>query len=719
MRKTRVLGLSLLLTALIFAGCAEALSEYEYYYYDYEHFHYYQLRDVSVRGGHTLAGAQWFATIKDWFSLWDATLPEGWESRPDTEGGQAPGVPMVTSADLLSDFNGVYMEDPEQYRGNYHGSPPIYPDDFYYFIEDLNFDPIGSVYLVMPEGQGKLKIDFGNDYSSHYPPSNIFGVPQEAMEDILVDVPGFITSVKPNKPQLVSADRFISADIVSGVPVDIIVRDNYLHTETTFSAEDPQNYGSSLGYLTFRQSASFDVNFTGYRESIKIPFVVANVYDGPASDSGNELYFDMSLFEASGDVNSRLVTRKKFRWGVDENLTQDLGRLFMIQSRDIPTYRLETKVTNRTGVRYRQQRYDELGRDIVPRHWSYDIPDDRYGTLPKTFPLDPQSQIAPGLVTHYATSFDISHSRSESFRLYPFDSPSAARKLELIFHKVPGMTSYGTISRTSWSVTGFHMAFADVAREDTEAEIAQYTGVRPEMPSLDYEFSGVGDTGVNFGSDARSYFTINTSVPENLQMGRNESGDIVSRDVAALLPLRARMAIHRNDAIELNDEQWNNLSDPLNSASVVDELAKTYAIWVRSPNAREKDLNLFTSLAEKGYDINDLMQAFTDDNYLYIDFIALLADAVSPLSPAQDKTAFWYVVKDDGISYLLFGDGKIDDAWNLSFYVAKNGPGPELTPDNPPNTNTEDGGGGGCSQGGASFALLALLAGVWFIKRTA
>ena len=91
-----------------------------------------------------------------------------------------------------------------------------------------------------------------------------------------------------------------------------------------FLAAETDNYGSVTGHATFRQSVSLDLGYTGYRESIKIPLVVANVHDGPASDPGNELYFDMTIRETSGDLSGSyvsgdvigdVITRTKFRWG--------------------------------------------------------------------------------------------------------------------------------------------------------------------------------------------------------------------------------------------------------------------------------------------------------------------------------------------------------------------------------------------------------------------
>jgi hypothetical protein len=637
---------------------------------------YYQLRDVyGVPDGHTIAGSQWFATVAE---LWWSESESAWIYRKDTHGGQAPGVTMVTSADLLHDFSSVYLDDPlhDVSRG-----------------DDVSFDPIESVALIITGGRGTLSLDFGNDYAHHDPfsPSG----PQDAREDVLLYMPEYTTRAIPGRPTPVASGE-------------------RLHTELRFQALAPDTYGSSLGYLTFRQSASFDQDVQGYRESIEIPLVVANVYDGPASDAGNELQFDITVLDG-GDV----VTRKKFLWGVDGPMTQDLGTFFFIQpsNKEMPVYTLRNRVTNRTGTRYRQQRYDMGGtsyQGIIPDYWRYDIdipPEhDLYGTLPEWFYLDSQSQIAPGLVTQYSALMDMVYTTSESFRLYPFHGAEPPSDLRLAFRKVGdrgGMEPYGTVDgqpprageMIPWTTTAFRMTFADVAENDekTEREISRDVSGRPVMPDLSYAFAGAEDAYIK--ADALNAFALSADVPAGL---------IVSSDDIALLPVHVRLRVSRRQSPIVRI--WNDLEKAGldNSKSVIDVLARTCAIWVRSPNAAEKDMNLFTALSNRSYAVKRCVQAFTYENFLYIDFIALVADAKSRNA---DKTAFCEVVEDDEVPYILLGDGKIDGVWTLSFFLDLTGEAPPLDPDDSdkPDTGSAAGGGGGCGVGLFYFAFPILL----------
>jgi hypothetical protein len=576
---------------------------------------------------------------------------------------------MVTSADLLYDFSSVYLDDPQ------HNTT---------MGDDASFDPIESVYLVIQEGHGELRVNFGNDYAHHTPyPA---GGPQDVMEDILLSVPDYTTRVLPGSPQLIASGDWLSAEML-------------------FQADSPQSYGSSQGYLTFRQSASFDAGFEGYRESVKIPLIVANVFDGPAAEPGNELYFDMTVMNGS-DV----LTRRKFRWGADENVTHDFGTFFMIQPSGtaLPAYSLLTKITNRTGTRYRSQRYDSLSsadRDAPPSYWAYDLTPDLYESLPGSFDLDPQSQIAPGLVTVYESSMDLTYGSSESFRLYPYQGSGAPSELRLTYRKVGGMTPCGTVTSPTnptappWAVTAFSMTFVDVVdnAEKTETEIAQYIGGKPSMPiGGGYTLAGITDSYIK--ADAFNALAVSADV---------SSLQVASEDVA-LLPVHLRLRVSRKEAPLVG--RWNDI---VNADSVIDAFSNLCAVWVRSPNAGEQDMNLFTTLRNRGYSVEKCVQAFTYEDFLYLDFVVLMADAVSQNT---GKTAFCQVVEDDKVPYILIGDGKMDGVLNLSFYVAQTGdnPNPNPNPNPSPNPNPNPGpnpsqsGGGGCQGFGAWGFMLPL-----------
>lgn len=686
----------------------------------------YQLRDVSgPRDGHTIAGAQWFSTsFENWF--WRIFHEDDTHPRyRRTRGGEAPVVPMVTSADLLYDFEHVYIDEPQPY--------PVTP------LYDSYMDPIESLFLVIPEGRGELRVRFANHWARHFPywwntPASPDVASRDIMEDVLVSVPEYDVQAHPDVPQRVA----------QGASMERTFR---------FLAAHPDEHGSSLGHATFRQSASLDLGYKGYRESIKIPLVVANVFDGPASEPGHELYFDMTVKETSGDlpggyvsgdVVGDVVTRTKFRWGVNENKTRDLGTFFIMAPYGgrMPSYTLLSRITNRTGTRYRVQRYDTLDvpasddliggrgpRDLKPLHWAYDLTPDLYGSLPPHFQLDPQSQVAPGLVTFYENRIDTTYGSSESFRLYPFPSPEKPHDLRLFYRRVGGMTRLGRVyspslsgSRYRWRLTAFGMTFADVVKNETntERELTLLMGKPPVMSRAGYAFDGVADKYIK--ADALNAFEIDSLVPAGLVsmdtevLSRDASGDVVSRDVPAqiaLLPVQIRLCIPRQEQLLVG--RWDEL-DRADEGQLLDRFAQFGTIWVRSSATNEFDMNLLSALGNRGVAPRDCVRAFIHDDCLYLDFIVLLADAKSPKAK---YTAFCEVVKDDGVPYILLGDGAADGKWNLSFYVAATGPNPQ--PGYPESSDRRPGkkeeGGGGCNAWGIALPAIAGLALASILRR--
>lgn len=671
--------------------------------------YHYQLRDVSgSRDGHTIAGAQWFATsFENWF--WNQFHTDEIHLRYlRTRGGEAPEVPMVTSADLLYDHNHVYVDEPQPY-----------PTSALY---DPYMDPIDSLFLVLPEGRGTWKIRFANDRAHHFPwpiPASGDVVSRDAMQDILInDLPNYAVQAYPNVPQRVAPRESLEQTF-------------------RFVPEDADTYGSTLGHVTFRQSASLDLGYTGYRESVKIPLVVAKVFDGPASQPGHELHFDMTLRETSGDLEGGyvsgdvigdVITRTKFRWGVAENMTRPLGTLFIMTPYGgrMPTYTLASRITNRTGTRYRVQRYDTLNvpasddviggrspRDLNPLHWRYDLTPDLYRSLPAYFLLDEQSQIAPGLVTVYENKVDTTYGSSESFRLYPFSDEGKKHDLRLTYRRIGGMTRLGRVyspftgDRYRWRVTAFHMTFADVVKNETntERELTLLMGKPPVMSQTGYGFSGVADKYIK--ADALNAFEIAAPVPEGLvSMDRitttSTSGDVVSEDVPAqiaLLPAQIRLCIPRQEQLLVG--RWDEL-EQLDGDRLLERFAQFGTVWVRSPQTNEFDMNLFSAIGNRGVDLKECVRAFIHDDCLYLDFIVLLADA---RSPKAQYTAYCDIVRDDEVPYILLGDGAADDKWNLGFYVAATGSNPQ--PGYPESGDRQpEKEGGGCNAG--SLPLLAL-----------
>ena len=573
----------------------------------------YQLRDVSgqLPRPHPLAGSQWFANVQH------DTNPPRWT----TLGGDAPGTPMYTWANLVTDFAPVNIRDA--------------------ILANTVDGPLQSAYLVMTGGQGKLDLRFA------------YGDPgrEGTWGDVLLEVPGYTTDVSPRGAQQLFHDRVVPFEL-------------------DFKGVSPWSYGSQLGWLTFRQSANS--SFSGYRESIKIPLVAANVFDGKAEVPGNELYFDLSFFDGS-----EIVTRRKFRWGAGQDENRYLGTFFINRQDGAlpPTYSVIARVTNRTGVRYRRQRYDrDILDDLYPSHWEYDIPYDLYGTLPQSFDLDRQSQIAPGLVTAYSSTANMTYNYNESFRLYPFDGSNPPYELRLESRVVRG-TSYGVTESLPGAgafVEPFSMNL-ESPYDSTRRELAGYAGGNPVMPET-YTLEPI--THRTFYPEAfySNSFMIATKVPPELA----DSGEV------PVLPMRVRMRISRRD---LPAGRWHDAVSAENVGRLAAELPNICTIWVYSENADDLYANLFTALSNRGRKVEDCVQAFTHNDYLYVDFIVLMADAVSRNT---GRTAFIQVVEHNRDQYIYIGDGRVDDEWTLGFFVT------------PPETSGGGGGGGGSSSGSSS-----------------
>jgi hypothetical protein len=253
------------------------------------------------------------------------------------------------------------------------------------------------------------------------------------------------------------------------------------------------------------------------------------------------------------------------------------------------------------------------------------------------------------------------------------------------------MTRYGTPvsspgnpATPAWSITKFTMSFVDVIQnaENTQEEIAGHVGGRPVM-------TNIGDAEITdsyIKADAFNAFAVSADV----------SSALTASDDIPLLPVHARLRVSRREAPLV--DRWNDIS---NADSVIDAFANLCAVWVRSPNATEQDMNLFTTLRNRGYSVERCMRGFIHEDFLYLDFIVLLADAASQNT---GKTAFCQVVEDDKVPYILIGDGKADGSLNLSFYVALAGSNP--VPGSDPSAGSSESG-GGC-QGFGAWVFMAL-----------
>ena len=511
----------------------------------------------------------------------------------------------------------------------------------------------------------------------------------------------------------------------------------YLDATITITG-DSDAYGSRLGYLTFKQRASFMQGYENFREASPIPFVFANVSRGNAAD--NPLIFDLTISDSDSGT---IVKRVKFKWDVQNNKTdQDLGKFFTMNQYGTvsKTYNIETKITNRTGTRYMLYRYDGAnpGSDTrsytLPKYWKYDLTDDVYGTLPKKFLLDSHSQIAPGLVTVYDEDISMAGSSKASFRLYEYSS-SNPKELWLNYKCIGGMEAgepVGLVERgmalsavsgdDSVTVQTFKMKFSDVKSDDlnTEREIKSLTGKtlvfneiaeKQAQPYKDYP-----------KSSAKNAFAIDEDLKDTSLLAKvyeivitssdTESGDVITTystentGKMAVMPMAVRIKIPRTDT-KLKDI-WEQLDAAEDNNALFRIFRRYYSVWVRSSATGEYDHDLFSALdyTEAGNGVNysaeDCVSAFIDDSYLYLDFMVFAADAASK-NTAQ-KTAFVKIFEDDGEPYVLIGDGNVDAKIDLAFYV--DAPGETETSTAEYTSTAGSAGGGSCSMNHYGVILL-------------
>lgn len=482
--------------------------------------------------------------------------------------------------------------------------------------------------------------------------------------------------------------------------------------------------GSRLGYITFRQRADLMRGYTRYREYTTIPAVIANVVDGNAADE--PLQFDMTVYDSENERTAdHVVSRVKFTWDAQDDMNDlDLGTFYMMQSKDseMPTYYLETSITNRTGTRYELYRYDMIGRttgfkEILPQYWKYDLlvnpGDPSRDTLPDHFHLDAHSQIAPGLVTVYNSevygTVDTAYDTYESFQVSEYNSPNP-KNLRLNYTRVRGMYPAESARRKirdgSAEIQGFRMEFTDVAEDsdNTANEIRTLTGKTPAM--ISEAGSMASPDRVYIRSEAWNSFRVSKDVdtaelpgitavyvpPIRLSMFRGAAssddvpstpepepepesidlGGYYSPDIAPLLPVSVRLIIPGQN--RLARDYWEELNNATTSAKMFETFRKFGTVWVRSSATRERDVDLFKAIDQQnnGISASNCVHAFLYENSLYLDFMTVIADASSTNS-AGGKTAFMKIFWDDKRPYILLGDGNVDGKWDLTFYVAAPG----------------------------------------------
>ena len=180
--------------------------------------------------------------------------------------------------------------------------------------------------------------------------------------------------------------------------------------------------------------------------------------------------------------------------------------------------------------------------------------------------------------------------------------------------------------------------------------------------------------------------------------------------------MRVRLRIPRREQILVG--RWEQLSEAAGGKALLKQFMRFGTVWLRSGRTNERDTNLFTAISQRGVDPAECVSAFLYNDELYLDFILLLADAKSP---REGYTAYLRTFRDDGIPYILIGDGAADGVWNLGLYVDAAGANPESGRSsddvNPRPQEKEKEEGGGCNAASGLGLILSAFVGALFLER--
>jgi hypothetical protein len=446
------------------------------------------------------------------------------------------------------------------------------------------------------------------------------------------------------------------------------------------------SFGTERTYMRFHQNPDYDPS-----QTLQIPFVLANVANGSAQQS--PLLFRAVLRDLHGDITAY----DHFEWTVDENKEArgDNGWIFVpLASENINSnsvnYRLVSNIRNFSGIRYGLDRYDMMGvkETLRPHKWTMDLPANVRDVSPD-IKLQELSHIPPGLITVYDQSFDVVSGRQNVFRAYAIDpvdgAPLNPFDLTLVHPPIFGVNR-GESTGDFYHVTGFQLLPSDI--NFLQRAASSFGGKRIVMPSENIvDASSV--SGGFITADAAATVKVNRAVPENMMR---------SNDVTGVLPLH--ITLNLSGSNRFISPKWNELLEEFKkSGNVLPLFAKNFSLY---SYLNDRRMDVFKWLADHG-SLEKTVKVFVDEEKgrVTLSFVALLLDGGTGVRTLHDSSA----VSSFSYDYITIGDGKEDDAWDISFYVAPLND----SPDGPDNPGGGSGSGGGCSSG---IPLTLLFAGI-------
>lgn len=467
---------------------------------------------------------------------------------------------------------------------------------------------------------------------------------------------------------------------------------------------------------------------------IPVPFVVANVIYGTASDYPLDLRLTL---RDSANMEGNITAYDLISWRVDDNYPpnrQDSylndGQWVFVPVENLNTdnarieYLLTTEVANHTAVRYAAYDGSTGNTWVYPSFWKFDLVREQGMTdIWRQFQLAPTSHIAPGLVTVYRRPYNVNESNKRPLRLFPVDDTRGTGVYDLrlnhriIFGRRLGDTYRYPASEGRFNlfeITAFQPRPASMNFYDNVARITGSNGTVAVPSTAALTASSVKHDAMP--SEALQYFTIDQNIPGNLRTSTTEG----------MLPLHITFNIPITQIQSRTG--WNNIIEEWRrSGNIADIFADYFNIYLL-PNATTEDgqinpWNMTQELQNKGV-YTDQVKVFLDEDrgrvtadndrgLLTVSFIVMLMngtrDLVRPmLAMVPDNST------EQENNYIFIRDGNLDNKWNMTFFIAP----ANYIINNEPNNNAvpqevegeSSGGGGGCNAG-----MLGLMAGAVII----
>ena len=569
------------------------------------------------------------------------------------------------------------------------------------------------------EGRDPLAIDSGqNDDVSNKDIYNILLVLPTTTTELTMNYASTHTGEPTTPDPWITPGDYTAIKGSQGSPYGSKYDDNWKQYKFTIMKNVRQGTFESIGqYLVFGQNPSVTSS-----QTLPIPFVIANVYNGTAADNSAPLVFRTILRDATPTGNGNIVAYNKFDWNVvsEKNIGE---RQWVFLALDSETdmydsnpkyYYLTSEITNHCAARYAVQRYDTYSSvNQEPMYWKFDLPKDSYSdyNLAENFSFAELSHILPGLTSVYTKSFNMKDKNKRVIPLYCVDPYSTPQDLYLNHNVVYGVnlgeaTGEKTGKADPYKITAFRLMSNNnnfLGNLQTNVTKSSYT---PVIPDTRISNSSVTVEAVGSGTTVLQSVRLTQQIPGNSRH---------SKSVDGMLPIHVTFNIPKTSL----NQHWDEFATEWYKNGNIDTSFKKYYSLNLLSYAKSDYNNLHLDLTEALDNLsyyNDQIKIFLDESreVLTISFILLVldgtSDSVKPsVAIAPDEV--------DGISseYIVARDGYEDGKWDLGIYVANaNYVGNLYSPDVSPSATASGsgGGGGGCNSGfwALGFVLILIFA---------